>query len=100
MSNLHVVATVQAKPGSEDVVRNGFPPLVVATREEEGCVSYQIFESTVSAGTFVVVEVWKSREVLDEHMQTPHFQHWVSTFQEHLSGSPVMHTLKPISESA
>ncbi|RVW06788.1 putative quinol monooxygenase [Rhodococcus spongiicola] len=99
MSDLHVVASVQAKPGSEEVVRNGFPPLEVASRNEEGCVSYQIFESTTVDRTFVVVERYKSPEAFDAHLQTPHFKAWMETFGEHLTGAPVVHILKAISES-
>ncbi|RVW00719.1 putative quinol monooxygenase [Rhodococcus xishaensis] len=96
MSDLHVVATVQAKPGSEEMVRDGFPPLEVATRKEEGCVSYQIFESTTAVRTFVVLEVFESQEAFDAHLQTPHFQAWMNTFGEHLTGAPVVHILKAL----
>ena len=56
MSELHVVATIPAKPGSEDTVRALLTTLVAETRQEEGCLSYDLFESAAVPGTFVTVE--------------------------------------------
>ncbi|MEN0135608.1 MAG: putative quinol monooxygenase [Rhodococcus sp. (in: high G+C Gram-positive bacteria)] len=97
MSDLHVVATIPAKPGSEDKVRDGLSALGAESRKEEGCISYEVFESTAVAGTFVTVEVWTGQDALDAHMTSPHFQAALGTFGEHLAGAPAIHTLKPVS---
>ncbi|RVW02565.1 putative quinol monooxygenase [Rhodococcus spongiicola] len=96
MSNLHVVATIPAKPGSEDTVRTALTTLVDASRREDGCVSYDLYESTSTPGTFVVVEVWTDQHALDAHMKMPHFQEAASTFGAHLAGAPGIHPLRPI----
>jgi len=56
MSELQVVATIPAKPGSEDAVRGVLSTLATATRDEDGCVGYDLYESGSAAGTFVTVE--------------------------------------------
>ncbi|MDV7246103.1 MULTISPECIES: putative quinol monooxygenase [Rhodococcus] len=97
MSDLHVVATIPAKPGSEDTVREGLSSLAAESRKEEGCVSYELFESAAQPGTFVTVEVWANQEAVDAHMTSPHFQSAVAVFGEHLAGAPAIHPLKPVS---
>ena len=97
MSDLHVVATIPAKPGSEDIVGGGLSALAAESRKEEGCISYEVFESAAVAGTFVTVEVWTGQEALDAHMQSPHFQAALGKFGEHLAGVPGIHPLKPVS---
>jgi quinol monooxygenase YgiN len=37
------------------------------SRGEPGCVRFEAFESQTAAGTFIVVEQWKSQAALDEH---------------------------------
>ena len=54
MTDLRVVATIPAEPGSEDLVRDVLTTLVTATRQEEGCVEYLLFESQAEPGVFEI----------------------------------------------
>ncbi len=72
MSELHVVATIPVKPEAVDQVRPALTELVAATRGEEGCLAYDLFESAAAPGTFVTVERWTDQAALDAHMATPH----------------------------
>ncbi|QCQ93105.1 putative quinol monooxygenase [Rhodococcus sp. SGAir0479] len=96
MSNLHVVATIPAKSGSENTVRAALTTLVEASRKEDGCVSYDLYESTSAPGTFVVVEVWADQHALDTHMKSPHMREAASAFGAHLAAAPGIHPLRPI----
>ena len=69
---LTVVAEMMAKPGKEDELRRHLLALVEPTRQEDGCVQYDLHQSTGEAGRFVFFENWQSREALDRHLQTPH----------------------------
>jgi quinol monooxygenase YgiN len=77
MSELRVVATIPAKSGSED-----------------GCVSYELFESAAAPGTFVTIETWRGQEELDAHMQSPHLQAALAAAGPLLDGAPAIHPLK------
>ncbi|MDQ6687064.1 MAG: antibiotic biosynthesis monooxygenase, partial [Actinomycetota bacterium] len=57
--SVHVVAVITAKPGSEDAVRAAMRDIVGPTRDEEGCLSYDLSESAAAPGTFVTVEEWR-----------------------------------------
>ncbi|MBJ8348887.1 putative quinol monooxygenase [Antrihabitans sp. YC2-6] len=93
MSNLNVVAIIEAKPDSVDEVRAALIELVNATRAEEGCVSYDLSESLAAPGTFVAREVWRSQEDLAQHAQSAHVQAAMGTVGSLLAAAPAIHPL-------
>jgi quinol monooxygenase YgiN len=97
MPDLHVVAVLKAKPGSEDVVRDALAALVTPTRAEAGCVSYALSQSAADPSTFVTEEVWTSQADLETHMQTPHIARALQVAAEALDGPPSIHPLIPVS---
>ncbi|MCX6469772.1 MAG: putative quinol monooxygenase [Corynebacteriales bacterium] len=92
MSDLHVVATIPAKPGFEKEVGDALAELAAATREEAGCISYDLYESQAEPGTFVTVELWKAQSDLDAHMASPHLTAAMGKVGEHL-GALKIHPL-------
>jgi quinol monooxygenase YgiN len=96
MADLHVVATIPAKPGSEDVVRAALTTLAAATQDHEGCLSYTLFESAVAPGTFVTVETWREQADLDAHMATEDIGRALSAAEGHLAGDIAVHPLHPV----
>lgn len=97
MSELHVVATIPAKSGSEDAVRDILSTFSAATRQEDGCLSYDLFESASAPGTFVTVERWRGQDDLDAHLKTPHIAEAMQASADHLSGEIAIHPLRPVS---
>lgn len=96
MSELHVVATIPAKPEAVDALRVALRSLVAATREEEGCLSYDLYESAAAPGTFVTVERWTGQEALDEHMRSPHIGAALAAADGQLAGDIAIHPLVPV----
>ena len=96
MSELHVVATIPAKPGSEDAIREALGTLVAATRDEDGCLSYDLFESAAAPGTFVTVERWTDQAALDAHLGAPHVAAAFAAAGDHLAGEVAVHPLTPV----
>ncbi|GAA1477449.1 putative quinol monooxygenase [Nocardioides aestuarii] len=95
MSELHVVATIPVKPEAVDDLRAALHDLVAATREEQGCLSYDLYESAAAPGTFVTVERWTGQDALDGHMQTPHIAAALAAAEGKLSGEIAIHPLLP-----
>jgi quinol monooxygenase YgiN len=91
--SINVVAVITAKPGSADAVRDAMRGLVGPTRAEEGCLSYDLSESSVAPGTFVTIEEWREPGDLDLHMQTEHIQAALGTLSEALAAPPAIHPL-------
>jgi quinol monooxygenase YgiN len=96
MPDLPVVAVLVAKAGQEDVVRAALTDLVAPTREEEGCLAYDLYESGSAPGTFVTVESWRAQADLDAHLQTPHVQAALAAAGDALDGAPGIHPLRPV----
>lgn len=96
MSELRVIAEIVAKPGSEDIIRAALAQLVAATKAEDGCNSYELFESLAIAGTFFTLESWRSQADLDAHMQTDHVAAAFAVAGEHVAAAPEIHPLKPV----
>lgn len=94
--SLRVVATISAKAGSEDVVRHALTALTAGSRTEEGCLSYELFESVAAPGTFVTVEEWRDKADLDDHMGTPHVATALGALGDALAAPPVIHPLTPV----
>ena len=96
MSELHVVATIPAKPEAVDALRAALQTLVTATRAEDGCLSYDLFESVAAPGTFVTLERWTDQAALDAHMTTPHIAAALAAADGALSGDIAIHPLVPV----
>lgn len=47
--------------------------LVDATRKEEGCISYELYQDKQDESILTFIEEWKSKQALDEHMRSEHF---------------------------
>lgn len=47
--------------------------LVAKSQQEEGCRSYDLFQSTTRPGVYVFCETWASQEALDRHSASAHF---------------------------
>jgi quinol monooxygenase YgiN len=92
MSDLNVVALLKAKAGSEAILQQALSSLVQPSRAEAGCISYELFRSTVDATTFIMVERWQS------HMKTPHIAQALRAAADAFEGAPVIHPLTPVSD--
>ena len=82
---LTVVAEMAAKPGKEDELKRHLLALVEPTRREDGCVQYDLHQSTSEPGRFVFYENWQSRELLERHLQSPHLQAFGAVEEELLA---------------
>lgn len=73
-AQLTVVATIKAKPGMEERVKEELLALVAPTRSEAGCLNYDLHQALDDSSLFVFYENWQSKGDLDKHLQTPHLQ--------------------------
>jgi quinol monooxygenase YgiN len=71
-----LVVVMHAKPGQELLLQAELTALVRPTRNEEGCLLYDLHRSTDVPGDFLFYEIWSSREAHAAHKQTPHFLRW------------------------
>jgi len=91
MATLDVVAVITARPGSESIVEGALRALVGPSRRDQGCISYDLFASDSTPGTFVTVEQWESQEDIDTHMADA-----ITVAGDHFDGFPAIHTLRSL----
>jgi quinol monooxygenase YgiN len=71
-----LAVVMHAKPGQELLLQAELTALVRPTRNEDGCISYDLHRCDDVAGDFLFYEIWASREAHAAHKQTPHFLRW------------------------
>ena len=89
---LTVVAEMQAKPGKEDHLRRAVLALIEPTRQEEGCVQYDLHVHTSNPGRFVFYENWISQEHLASHAASAHIKEFGAVSADLLTAPPRVET--------
>jgi len=74
MTEVRVIARSVARKGNEEELRALLQGMLVPTRAEQGCKSYELYESDAT-GRFYFDETWESEAALDKHIATLHFKH-------------------------
>lgn len=69
-----VVAVFIAKPGKEAALREALTALLAPTREEPGCLNYDLHVALDNKGQFLFYENWISKAHLDTHLANSHIQ--------------------------
>lgn len=81
-----VIATFEAQTGARVRVLEVARPCIEATRNEAGCLSYELFASTENDRTMVFVERWQNLEALKAHQQTAHIAAFKEARAPHVTG--------------
>ena len=74
MSQLTIVAHVYAEEEKVELVRTELEKLVPITREEAGCVQYDLHQDDDDEAHFMFFENWETREQWLAHMEAPHLK--------------------------
>jgi len=69
-----VVATFHAKPGKETELKAALTALVAPTRQEAGCLNYDLHILPEDPAKFLFHENWTSQAQLDAHLQSAHIK--------------------------
>ena len=69
---LAIVANIHAVPGKEDLVHAELQRLVAPTREERGCLQYDLHRDNEDQRHCLFFENWETRELWQQHMNAPH----------------------------
>ncbi|WP_420401791.1 putative quinol monooxygenase [Flagellimonas sp.] len=69
---LTIVARILAKPEKRELVKSELIKLIAPTREEEGCINYDLHQDNENENLFLFYENWTTRELWQKHMDNPH----------------------------
>lgn len=84
---LLVIAHITAQPQQIDALKTASEALMAATRKEEGCLSYSLYQSTSQPEQFIMYEQWESAAHLEQHQQTTHLQDFKEKAPAFLAGA-------------
>lgn len=91
-NKITVLARFKAREGKQDEARQALLSLVAPTRAEEGCINYDLHQSTDDGTRFMFYENWESRAALDNHLQMPYIGE-LQAKSEELFAEPVELTI-------
>ena len=92
---LYVIATANVKPEKRDAFRRGATACIAETRKEDGCLLYDLHESTTDPTRFVFVENWTTREALGAHARSAHVKEWRKIANECISAPTKIEIVTP-----
>jgi quinol monooxygenase YgiN len=72
--SLTVLAQIKARPGQEGAVRRELLSLVAPSRNDAGCLNYDLHQAQDNPALFLFHENWTSKAHLDAHLQKPALQ--------------------------
>ena len=70
-SPVRVLATLEAKEGTRQQLKDILISLIIPAREEEGNISYDLHCSTENPNEFLFDEIWSNQAAFDKHYQSP-----------------------------
>ena len=71
-----LVVLLKSREGQEPLLEAELRALVGPTRKEDGCLIYDLHRGADVPSSYLLHEVWESREAHRLHTQTPHFIRW------------------------
>ena len=69
---IRVVARAVARPETRVALQAALTAMLAPTRQEAGCVRYELTVSTTDPDEFVMLEEWRSEADVARHLQTRH----------------------------
>ena len=89
MSEMPIILSVmiEAVAGREAELSTLLTSLIDPTRAEPGCLGYELNVSQESPGTFLFYERFAGQAALDEHVNSKHFQNFLS---ERAKSDPIL----------
>ncbi|TBR61464.1 antibiotic biosynthesis monooxygenase [Mastigocladus laminosus UU774] len=80
--SIRVVARISAHPEKVEELKAVFLELIEPTRQENGCIKYELLQNQSDPTEFTFVEEWTSDEALDAHLGSAHIQTAVAKLKD------------------
>ncbi|BAZ69213.1 MAG: antibiotic biosynthesis monooxygenase [Pelatocladus maniniholoensis HA4357-MV3] len=80
--SIRVVARIIAYPEKVEELKAVFLELIEPTRQENGCIKYELLQNQSDPTEFTFVEEWASHEALDAHLASAHIQTAVAKLKD------------------
>lgn len=95
MTPLHVFARITPKPSHYDDAREAICGILGRTREEKGCISFELFENEAEGALFLI-EAWTDAAALEEHYAQPYTEQVFRQYEGWLARQPEIHKMQAV----
>jgi quinol monooxygenase YgiN len=85
-----VVAKLDVPEEHRDAFKAAAAEAATHTRDEPGCLAYDLHESVEQPGRFVFVEQWQDEAALDRHAQSAHMSEFRTALKGKLTGADIV----------
>jgi len=73
-NHIIVLASLKIKEGKRNEFLDLFKPIIEATRQESGCVRYDLLQDTEDENIFTFLEEYDSETSFDAHRKMPYME--------------------------
>ncbi|QQZ09936.1 putative quinol monooxygenase [Heyndrickxia vini] len=80
-----VHATFQINPDKENLFLEEIQPLIAASREENGNISYSLQKDVENEHVFLMIEIWQDMQAVASHNSSDHFTKFVAKAKDFLT---------------
>lgn len=88
---IKIMARISSRADAVAQLREILGDLVGPSRNEPGCLSYELFQDEENPQDFVTVESWADSHAADAHMATPHVAEAIAKAASLLALPPRIH---------
>jgi quinol monooxygenase YgiN len=81
---IRVVAKNYVKPEKVQEFMGLCKSLVEESLKDEGCIEYGLYQDLENSGILTILEEWKDKSSLDEHLNSNHFKEIFPLFSEYI----------------
>ena len=75
-------------PEQKQQFLNEISELIQASKQEEGCLSYQLYQAITDENNFVMVEKWENPQAIELHNATSHLQEFAKKVPNYSRKAP------------
>ena len=78
MSKITVVARIVAKQDFVEALKAELIKLIIPSRAEQGCISYNLHQDNLNPSVFVFYETWEDTSAIEKHINTDHYKNYAA----------------------
>ena len=79
-----VIARIETRKESVELVKAELLKLIEPTRKEEGCIQYDLHQDNECPEVFFFYENWVSRDLLQKHLANTHIAEYLNAVDGHV----------------
>ncbi len=91
-----IIAQLRAKPGQETALHDALVEVATASRQEAGCITFDMHVSRDDPALFLAFERWADDAAIQAHFETPHFKAIAARSEELLAEPMEAHFARQI----